>query len=75
MIPADLDRRAELTVWPQRAQARSEEGRPFATLREALAVAVEVMAARSGKPWIITEAGDILSPHWIRANAGPRNLQ
>ncbi|MDP4003735.1 hypothetical protein [Methylobacterium sp. NEAU K] len=66
MAPADLDKRAELTVWPSRSLGRSAEGRPFATLREALAAAAE-----DAQPWIITEAGDILSPRWIRANSPP----
>lgn len=73
MTPADLDKRAELTVWPKRAPGRSAQGRPFATLREALAVAAQAIEADDAQPWIITEAGDILSPRWIRANtlSGP----
>ncbi|MEL6064208.1 MULTISPECIES: hypothetical protein [unclassified Methylobacterium] len=75
MTPADLDRSAELTVWPKRAPGHSVLGRPFATLREALAVAVQAIEAEDARPWIITEAGDILSPHWIRANSRARALQ
>ncbi|MCJ2069921.1 hypothetical protein MKK75_14145 [Methylobacterium sp. J-030] len=75
MTPADLDKRAELTVWPKRGPGRSAQGRPFATLREALAVAVHAIEAEDAQPWIITEAGDILSPRWIRANGLPRALQ
>ncbi|MCJ2021567.1 MULTISPECIES: hypothetical protein [unclassified Methylobacterium] len=75
MTPADLDKRAELTVWPKRAPGRSARGRPFATLREALAVAVQAIEAEDAQPWIITEAGDILSPGWIRANSQSRALQ
>lgn len=75
MTPADLDKRAELTVWPRRALGRSAEGRPFATLREALVVAAEAIAAEDAQPWIITEAGDVLSPHWIWTNTRPRALQ
>ena len=75
MIPADLDKRAELTVWPKRAPGRSARGRPFATLREALAVAVQAIEAEDAQPWIITEAGDILSPSWIRANSQSHALQ
>lgn len=74
MTPADLDKRAELTVWPRRRQARSEEVRTFETLREALAAA-EMLAADDAEPWIITEDGDILSPRWIRANAAALRLQ
>jgi hypothetical protein len=69
MTPADLDKRAELTVWPSCALGRSAQGRPFATLREALAAAAEAIATQNAQPWIITEEGDVLSPRWIRANA------
>ena len=75
MTPTDLDRRAELTVWPRISPGRSAEGRPFATLREALAAAAQAIETDDAQPWIITEAGDILSPRWIRANAHARGLQ
>ena len=75
MTPADLDKRAELTVWPSRSLGRSAQGRPFATLREALAAAAEAIAADDAQPWIITEACDVLSPRWIRANTESRALQ
>ncbi|MCJ2060784.1 hypothetical protein MKL09_30220 [Methylobacterium sp. J-048] len=75
MTPADLDKRAELTVWPSRSLGRSAKGRPFATLREALAAAAAAIDAEDAQPWIITEAGDVLSPRWIRANSQSRALQ
>ena len=75
MTSADLDKRAELTVWPKRAPGRSAQGRPFATLREALAAAARAIETEDAQPWIITEAGDILSPCWIRANTLSRPLQ
>ncbi|SDO48718.1 hypothetical protein SAMN05216360_12419 [Methylobacterium phyllostachyos] len=75
MTSADLDKRAELTVWPKRAPGRSAQGRPFATLREALAVAAQAIETEDAQPWIITEAGDILSPRWIRANSLTGPLQ
>jgi len=75
MTSADLDKRAELTVWPKRAPGRSAQGRPFATLREALAAAAQAIETEDAQPWIITEAGDILSPCWIRANTLSRPLQ
>ncbi|KNY24653.1 hypothetical protein [Methylobacterium sp. ARG-1] len=75
MTPADLDKRAELTVWPSRSLGRSAQGRPFATLREALAAAAQEIAAEDAQPWIITEAGDVLSPRWIRANTESYALQ
>jgi hypothetical protein len=75
MTPADLDKRAELTVWPSRPHGRSAKGRPFATLREALAVAAQAIETEDAEPWIITEEGDVLSPRWIRANTRSRALQ
>ncbi|SDA10541.1 hypothetical protein SAMN02799622_00390 [Methylobacterium sp. UNC378MF] len=75
MTPADLDKRAELTIWLRRAPGRSAEGRPFATLREALAVAIAAIESGEAQPWIITEAGDILSPRWIQANSRSWGLQ
>ena len=75
MVLADLDKRAELTVWPGHLQARTARGQAFSTLREALAAAAESIQADDAQPWIITEDGDILSPGWIRANANPRRLQ
>ncbi|MCJ2093383.1 hypothetical protein MKK67_12930 [Methylobacterium sp. J-072] len=75
MTPADLDKTAELTVWPSRSLGRSAKGRPFATLREALAAAAQAIEADNAEPWIITEEGDVLSPRWIRANTQSRALQ
>ncbi|MCJ2140610.1 hypothetical protein [Methylobacterium sp. E-066] len=75
MTPADLDKTAELTVWPSRSLGRSAKGHPFATLREALAAAVQAIEAENAEPWIITEEGDVLSPRWIRANTQSRALQ
>lgn len=75
MTPSDLDRRAELTIWPKGAPGHAAEGRPFATLREALAVAIAAIESGEAQPWIITEAGDILAPSWIRANTASCRLQ
>ncbi|MGH1589787.1 hypothetical protein ACRBEV_17335 [Methylobacterium phyllosphaerae] len=75
MTPADLDKAAELTVWSRRSPGRSAEGRPFATLREALVVALRALETGEAQPWIITEAGDILSPHWIQAHSRSSALQ
>lgn len=68
MTPKDLEKRAELTIWPGAAPAQTRRGRPFSTLREALAAAVDALHDPETRPWIVTEDGDILSPHWIRAN-------
>jgi len=75
MTRADLDKRAELTVWPGRGPAHVAQGREFPTLRQALAAAAEAIDAEDAQPWIITEDGDILSPRWIRANTGSNRLQ
>jgi glyoxylase-like metal-dependent hydrolase (beta-lactamase superfamily II) len=75
MTRADLDKPAELTVWPGHTPARVADARRFSTLRAALAAAAEVLDAEDAKPWIITENGDILAPNWIRANTVARSLQ
>lgn len=45
MTGADLDMRAELTIWPSRGPASTAEGKTFPTLREALAAAAEAIEA------------------------------
>lgn len=75
MTRADLDKRAELTVWPGQGPAYVAQGYEFPTLRQALAAAAEAMNAGDAQPWIITEDGDILSPRWIKANTGSHRLQ
>ena len=75
MTRADLDKRAELTVWPGQGPAHVAHGHEFRTLREALAAAAEAMDAENAQPWIITEDGDILSPRWIKANTNAPRLQ
>jgi len=66
MTSADLDKRAELTIWPSPHPAQAGGGRAFSTLREALAAAAQVIEAEDAQTWIITESGKILSPRWIR---------
>ncbi|SFT30104.1 hypothetical protein [Methylobacterium sp. yr668] len=75
MTLADLDKPAELTVWPGHAPAHVADARSFPTLRAALAAAAEAIDVEDAKPWIITAAGDILAPNWIRANTGTSRLQ
>lgn len=75
MIRADLDKRAELTVWPSHGPAQTARRQEFPTLREALSAATESIQADDAQPWIITEDGDILSPRWIRANADSHRFQ
>ncbi|MGE7157016.1 hypothetical protein ACQKJ1_25145 [Methylorubrum rhodesianum] len=68
MTADDLDKRAELTIWPGARTAQVRHGQEFATLREALCAAVDALHDPQARPWIVTEEGDILSPYWIRAN-------
>ena len=68
MTADDLDKRAELTIWPGAGTLQPKHGREFASLREALCAAVDALHDPKAKPWIVTEEGDILSPRWIRAN-------
>lgn len=75
MLPTDLDRSAELTLWPGYAPARVAVSHSFPTLRAALAAAVAAIDAEDANPWIITEGGDILAPGWIRANTAGAVLQ
>lgn len=74
MTRADLEKRAELTMWPGYGPAPTARGHEFPTLREALAAATEAMDRQGVQPWIITEDGDILSPRWIKANAASRRV-
>lgn len=75
MTLIDLDKPAELTLWPDHLSARIADTRSFATLRAALATAAEAIDAEGATPWIITDGGDILAPSWIRAHAGSHRLQ
>jgi hypothetical protein len=75
MTLADLDKPAELTLWPGCTPARVAQSRSFPTLRAALAAAAEAMDADDVRAWIITEGGDILAPGWIRTNTITRRLQ
>jgi hypothetical protein len=69
MTSDDLDKRAQLTIWPRAEAVQIQQGREFATLREALTVAVDALHDPEARPWIVTQDGDILSPHWIQANS------
>ena len=68
MTSDDLDKRAQLTIWPGAELAQRRQAQEFATLREALCAAVDALHDPEARPWIVTEEGDILSPRWIRAN-------
>lgn len=74
-MQADLEKRAELTIWPSQNPAQVAGGRTFATLREALAAAAQAIEAEDAQTWIITEDGKILSPRWIRAAIAAGRLQ
>ena len=68
MTLSDLNKPAELTLWSNRNPAHTAQGRPFPTLREALAAALKAMDTGDSRPWIITDAGDILAPSWIASH-------
>jgi hypothetical protein len=55
---------------PSHAPAHTAASQEFSTLRDALTAAAAAINIEDGRPWIVTEQGDILSPDWIRANAG-----
>lgn len=69
----ELNKPADLTLWPTGAPVKAAECLPQPTLLEALRLAGNAIEAGTARPWIITEAGDILTPSWIAAN-GPRLL-
>lgn len=66
MTADDLDKRAELAIWPGAGTVQTQQGREYTTLREALCAAVDELHDPRARPWIVTEEGDTLSPHWIR---------
>ncbi|MCJ2041689.1 hypothetical protein MKK64_03235 [Methylobacterium sp. E-025] len=70
MTLSDLDKPADLTIWPRGMSPRRQEGHEFRTLREALTVAIDALRDPRALPWIVTEEGHVLSPDWIAAN-GP----
>ncbi|WP_283206426.1 hypothetical protein [Methylobacterium longum] len=39
-------------------------------MRETQAAAARTVAVEDARPWIVTEAGGIVSPRWIRVKAG-----
>jgi hypothetical protein len=68
MTLSDLNKPAELTLWSSRNPAHTAPGRSFTTLRAALAAAAQAIDAGDARPWIITDAGDILAPSWIASH-------
>jgi hypothetical protein len=68
MTLSDFDKPAELTLWSSRTPAHTAQGHRFSTLRAALAAAAQAMDAGDTRPWIITDAGDILAPSWIASH-------
>lgn len=75
MTPVDLEKRAELTIWPSQHPAEAEGGRTFMTLRQTLVAAAQAIQAEDAQTWIITESGKILSPRWSRAMVASGSLQ
>ncbi len=68
MTPSDLNKPAELTLWSSRNPAHTARGHSFTTLRAALAAATQAIDSGDARPWIITDAGDILAPSWIASH-------
>ncbi|KMO33157.1 hypothetical protein VQ02_21640 [Methylobacterium variabile] len=67
-----MERPAELMVWHgAQAAPGPREVRRFPTLRAALAAAASADDP-DALPWIVTEDGDVLSPHWIDGHAPRR---
>ncbi|MGY2049954.1 hypothetical protein [Methylobacterium sp. JK268] len=60
-----MDRPAELMIWHAERAAPSAEARIYPTLRQALLAAADCAEDPDALPWIVTEDGEILSPHWI----------
>jgi hypothetical protein len=75
MTPVDLEKPAELTIWPSHHPTQAAEGRTFATLREALMAAAQAIEAEDAQTWIIMEDGKILPPRWVRAAIASGRLQ
>ncbi|WP_425463628.1 hypothetical protein [Methylobacterium oryzihabitans] len=66
-----MERPAELVIWRGGSGPAPAGARIYPTLREALAAARDLTADPDALPWIVTEDGDILSPHWIDRNRPP----
>ncbi|ACL59834.1 hypothetical protein [Methylobacterium nodulans] len=82
MPMSQMDRPAELMIWHAGRAAPPGEARIYPTLRQALLAAADCAGDPDALPWIVTEEGEILSPHWIdqhlseaRAPAGVSRLR
>ncbi|KMO19960.1 hypothetical protein [Methylobacterium platani] len=70
MAQPQMERPAELMVWRGAPAAPGpREVRRYPTLRAALAAATARAEDPESLPWIVTEDGDVLSPHWIDGHA------
>ncbi len=73
MSQPQMERPVELMVWHGTLAAPGpREMRRYPTLRAALAAAAEAEDPEV-LPWIVTEDGAVLSPHWIDDHA-PRSV-
>ncbi|TNC15292.1 hypothetical protein FF100_07005 [Methylobacterium terricola] len=73
MTQPQMERPAELMVWHGAPAAPGpREMRRYPTLRAALVAAAASADDPEALPWIVTEDGDVLSPHWIDGHA-PRH--
>jgi hypothetical protein len=69
MSQPPMERPAELMVWHGTLAAPGpREMRRYPTLRAALAAAAQT-GDPEALPWIVTEDGAVLSPHWIDEHA------
>ncbi|ACA19277.1 hypothetical protein M446_4948 [Methylobacterium sp. 4-46] len=62
---SQMDRPAELMIWHANRAAPPGEARIYPTLEQALLAAADCAGDPDALPWIVTEDGEILSPHWI----------
>jgi hypothetical protein len=65
MPMSQMDRPAELMIWHGERALPPGEARIYPTLRQALVAAADCAGDPDALPWIVTEDGEILSPHWI----------
>ncbi|MFE1598709.1 hypothetical protein ACE101_07595 [Methylobacterium sp. ID0610] len=69
-----MDRPAELMIWHADRAAPPGEACLYPTLRQALLAAADCAGNPDRLPWIVTEDGEILSPHWIDQHLGAARI-
>ncbi len=58
----DFGQPAALTVWPSDANIKAAQPQEHSNLQDALKEAFRVLRRGTGRPWIITAGGLILTP-------------